>query len=594
MGDEKLVWNLDSILPVDQFDSFYKETEVKLEEYAKAVESLSPKMSVKDFKKFLELDDSLLRNLSRLGYMPELISATDQSSEKARVMQGQASNLAAKSEQISTKVKLWLQGKLPDREVLVDKNAKRLFAADPNEEYSLKYLRDAGRHSLSLDGENALTMKEASVGGSEWCKLRALITSKFRYNFKPKGVYEVKVIETQAELMKYVYSSKPEEREAAYTALFEPFHQNLDELSMIYRAVVKDWVLTSQLKNFKSPIARRNFANQIPDKAIETLMQVCTENIGIYHDFFRWKAKALGMDKLKRFDIYAPLNADDESISFSDSMDLVLDTYDKFHPGFGKKAREILNAGNIDSHPSKVKVSGAFCATVTPDLPPFVLLNFSGKERDVSTIAHELGHGIHSLYARNLSSSTQHAPLPLAETASTFGEMLLFERLLAKADDETKVSMLSKKMADSFATVIRQNYFVKFEIAAHEAIMKGATPEELSDIYFKQLEEQFGDSVSLDSMFKYEWSYIPHMVNTPFYCYAYSFGDLLSLALYSKYKTEGKSFIPKLEKILSSGSSRDPQEVLKEVGVDMTSKNFWQGSFDLIRDWQNQLNKYSK
>ena len=401
MGDDKLFWDLDKILPVDQFDSFYQQTKKKLDEFAKAAETLSPKMSVKDFKAFLDLDDSLSRNLSRLGNMPELMGTTDQSSEKARVMQGQAMNLAAKTEQVSTKVKLWLQGKLPDKEVLDDKNAKRLFAADPNEEYSLNYLRDAGRHSLSLDGENALTMKEASVGGSEWCKLRSLITSKFRYNFKPSGVNEVKVINTQDELLSYVHSSKPEEREAAYTALFELYKENLDELSMIYRAVVKDWVLTSQLKNFKSPIARRNFANKIPDKAIETLMEVCTENVGIYHDFFKWKAKALGMDKLRRFDIYAPLNADDESMSFPDAMALVLDTYDKFHPGFGKKAREILNAGNIDSHPSKVKVSGAFCCTVTPDLLPYVFVIFSGKERGVLTIAHELGHGIHSLYARN-------------------------------------------------------------------------------------------------------------------------------------------------------------------------------------------------
>jgi len=210
---------------------------------------------------------------------------------------------------------------------------------------------------------------------------------------------------------------------------------------------------------------------------------------------------------------------------------------------------------------------------------------------DVSTLAHELGHGIHALYANHHSVSSQNAGLPLCETASTLLEMVMFEKLLKQAEnDQVRKALLFNKMAGSFATVLRQNYFVKFEIKAHEAIERGVTGEELSDIYFNDiLKPQFGDSLSIDDSFRYEWAYLPHIVHTPFYCYAYSFGELLSLALFSEYKKQGSVFVPKIEKILAYGGSKSPQKILGEVGIDINSRAFWQGSFDIIKGWQKQL-----
>jgi oligoendopeptidase F len=228
--------------------------------------------------------------------------------------------------------------------------------------------------------------------------------------------------------------------------------------------------------------------------------------------------------------------------------------------------------------------------TITPTITPYVLLNYTNKMRDVSTLAHELGHGVHSLYANKHSISTQHATLPLAETASTLGEMILFEKILSETKDpKLKKQLLSDKLADSYATVCRQNYIVKFEISAHDAIQKGIEENELSQMWLDNLKQQFGDSVEVDEMFRYEWAYIPHIIHTPFYCYAYNFGELLSMALYAKYKQEGESFVPKIEAILAAGGSQDPKEVLANVGIDMSSADFWQGSFELIRAWQKEL-----
>ena len=198
------------------------------------------------------------------------------------------------------------------------------------------------------------------------------------------------------------------------------------------------------------------------------------------------------------------------------------------------------------------------------------------------------------MYAADHSISVQSAPLPLAETASTLCEMIVFDKLFEEAEsDDVRKAMLAGKIDDAYGTIMRQAYFVIFEKKAHEAIAKGTTPEELSELYFSTLEEQFGDSLELDPVFKNEWAYIPHMVHTPFYCYAYSFGDLLSLALYGMYKEQGEEFVPKIERILAHGGSEDPQKILEEVGIDMCSKEFWQKSFDVIAEMQDRLEQYS-
>jgi oligoendopeptidase F len=296
------------------------------------------------------------------------------------------------------------------------------------------------------------------------------------------------------------------------------------------------------------------------------------------------------MDKLRRYDIYAPVSESDKSYPFEQAADLVLDTLNGFSPQLAAHARQVFVQGHLDSEIRKGKSSGAFCSGVLPGMAPWVLLNYTGKARDVATMAHELGHAVHALMAGDHSILTFHSTLPLAETASVFSEQLLTDRLLKEEPDAAvRRDLLVSALDDAYATVTRQAYFVLFERQAHEMISQGVTADELAAAYMENLEEQFGDAVSLSDEFKWEWISIPHIYRTPFYCYAYSFGQLLVLSLYRRYRQEGAAFVPTYLRILAHGGSKSPEYILNEAGIDMTSAEFWQGGYDVIAAMLDQL-----
>jgi oligoendopeptidase F len=294
--------------------------------------------------------------------------------------------------------------------------------------------------------------------------------------------------------------------------------------------------------------------------------------------------------KLRRYDIYAPLANSDRSIDYADAVNLVLETFRSFSPVVADHATRVFDENHIDAEVRKGKRGGAFCSTISPSLTPWVLMNYTGKVRDVATLAHELGHAIHSMLAEHHPIMTQHSVLPLAETASVFAEILLTERLLAEeTDPAVRRELLASAVDDMYATVLRQSFFVLFERDAHAAIHNHASAEELYELYLANLREQFGDAVELSDEFKYEWVSIPHIYYTPFYCYAYSFGQLLVLALYRRYQQEGEAFKPGYLKLLAYGGSARPEQILQEAGVDIKDPAFWQGGFDVITEMIDQL-----
>lgn len=345
-----------------------------------------------------------------------------------------------------------------------------------------------------------------------------------------------------------------------------------------------------ELRGYKSPISARNVGNDLPDEVVDTLLAVCRKNAGIFQRYFRLKAGWLGLGKLRRYDIYAPLVESDKKYDFAQAREMVLDSFREFSPQAAELAAQVLDENHLDAQARPGKRGGAFCYAALPGLTPWVLVNFDGRPRDLATLAHELGHAVHAMLAGGHSVSTFQASLPLAETASVFAEMQLTQRLLGQEKDPTiRRDLLAHAVDDAYVTVLRQAYFTLFEQEAHRLIVEGKSFEEVAASYMANLAEQFGDSLELTDEFKWEWLSISHIYNAPFYTYAYSFGQLLVLALYRQYRLEGAAFIPRYLKILAHGGSEAPATILQEAGLEINTTAFWQGGFDMLEDMINEL-----
>jgi len=582
-----LKWNLDDILKKEEFEGLFDEVKIDAKILEKWIGKLKPTMSKELFEDFLNFDEEMSVKMARLGYLPNLMESINQKDSEAKFLRDKTEKLQLKISETAVKISMWLKGLRGP--ILDDKNAKRLFGVVKDLEYGLTYARDMVKHNLSEEIENLIINKDLNGIGTV-CELREMMETEIEYSLKIGK--KVKKIKTQSDLVALFYNPKAEIRKAAYIELLVKQKKNLHKFFAAYSAIVKDWGYEAKLRKYESAIEVRNIGNDIPNEAVDELLKVCQINRDIFHKFFKWKAGELEKNKLERFDIYAPLDKIDKKIEKEKAINLVLTSFDKFTPKFGLYARQIIESQHIDWMPKKDKRGGAFCATIAPQIKPYILLNFTDKTRDVSTLAHELGHGIHSMYAQNHYSSAQHAPLPLAETASTLAEIILFEEILRQeTNNKIKKSLLADKMADSYATILRQNYFVMFEKEAHEIIPNGIKMEDLSKVYLKNLKDQFGSSVKIDNIFQYEWSYISHIFDSPFYCYAYNFGELLALGLYKKYKEDKNLWLPRIENILTAGGSQNPQKLLLKNGIDIESKSFWNDSFEIIRGWQRELER---
>jgi oligoendopeptidase F len=280
----------------------------------------------------------------------------------------------------------------------------------------------------------------------------------------------------------------------------------------------------------------------------------------------------------------------EKTYAYGAAAEMVLDSFREFEPELADLAERVFAEDRLDSEVRQGKRGGAFCATVVPEMTPWVLLNYQSRAEDVATMAHELGHAIHSMLAAEHSLFTYHASLPLAETASTFGEMMLIDRLLAEEEDaEVRRDLLFRQMDDAYATIMRQAFFVLFERQAHDMVQQGVSVDELAEAYMENLKAQFGEAVEINDEFRWEWVSIPHIYQVPFYVYAYAFGQLLVLSLYQQFKAEGEAFKPRYLKILAAGGSESPTDILSQAGLDISQAAFWQGGFDVLADLVEQL-----
>ena len=580
-------WDLSKLVKNPKSPAFQTQiTDIQnlAKKFEKIKSKLTPNMPVKKFLGLLHDLEEISEKMSVVGGYASLSYSADTQSDEATTLMTQMTKLGSEVSNTILFFDLWWKRQVDE------KNAKRLMSQAGELSEYLRHKRLVAKYSLSEPEERIINTLDVT-GITALVKLYDKITNAFEYKLKIGS--KTKTLGRE-ELTGYVRNTNPKIRELAYKSLLTKFFENKGVLGEIYQNIVLNWKDEGiDIRGYKSPISMRNIGNDVDDKTIESLLTVCKKNSPTFQKFFMHKAKMLRMKKLRRYDLYAPstTNIKEKNYPYDKSVKLVFESLNRFSPKLAEYAKQVFDEKHIDSSIRPGKRDGAFCSTLSPKITPFVLVNFTGKTRDVFTLAHELGHAVHSQAAQKRSILVQDAPLPLAETASTFSELLLYDNIADKISDDEKKIMLSEKIDDLYATIMRQSFFTIFEVDAHEQIARGTTVDELSKTYLHNLKQQFGNSINLTDDFAIEWSCIPHFYHTPFYCYAYSFGNLLALSLFQRYKKEGSDFVPSYIEILAAGGSKKPENLLKEHGFDIRSPKFWQDGFDYVQSQVNELIK---
>ena len=578
-------WDLTQLFP--GFDSpelqgAFENVEEQVASFEGVRGKLNPDIDPETFLTIVRASEEATRVVNRTYAFAGLAFAADTQDQNAQSLVGRVQQFVAEIQNRTLFFSLWWKD-------LDEANAERLLNASGDYRYYLEAIRKFQPYTLSEAEEKVINLKDVT-GSNALVNLYDAITNRYVFKLEVNG--EVREL-TRAELQPYIQGPDADLRARAYQELYRVYGEDGNVLGQMYQTRARDWHNENiLLRKFSSPISVRNLANDIPDEAVDVLMDVTRKNAVIFQRYFKLKAKQLGIDKLRRYDIYAPLAKSDKAFEFGDAAQMVLESFRAFEPRVGKLAQRVFDEDRLDSEVRKGKQGGAFCAAINPEDTPYVLMNYTGRARDVATLAHELGHAIHAMLASEHTAFTFHSSLPLAETASTFGEIMLTEKLLSEETDEAvRRDILFKQMDDAFATVLRQIYFAMFEREAHEMIQKNASTDELSAAYLENLKQQFGDSVDVSDEFKWEWVSIPHIYHVPFYVYAYAFGQLLVFSLYQQYRAEGESFKPRYLKILSAGGSEAPEKILADAGIDIRSADFWQGGFDVLSRMVDELEK---
>ena len=451
----------------------------------------------------------------------------------------------------------------------------------------LKILRKRNPFILDPLVEEILIEKSAT-GRSAWVRLFDETSASLRFPFKKEMVSE-------AEILNYLSDPDPENRKMAGQSLSKILEKNKRILGMILNVISRDRYIEDNKRGFKRIVSSRNLDNDVEDEVVDALVKTVDEAMPkLTHRYYKWKAKQFGKTKLDWWDRKAPLpSSSDRSIEWSEAKSIVLESFASFHPEISKLANLFFQNNWIDAEVRKGKASGAFAHPSIPSLHPYVLLNYQGKIRDVMTLAHELGHGVHQILAAKNGLLMAETPLTLAETASVFGEMLVFRKLLEDSNDKEKKQLLAGKVEDMLNTVVRQIGFHQFEVKFHEARIKSElTPDEIGEIWMQTQSHAVGPYINLTDEYKVLWGYIPHFVHTPFYVYAYAFGDSLVNALWYSYQNSDKNaFAEKYLDMLSAGGTKGHNDLLKPFNLSAYDKSFWNKGVSMISGLMDELEK---
>jgi oligoendopeptidase F len=454
-------------------------------------------------------------------------------------------------------------------------------------EHALYFLRRFQPFTRAEKEEEIFSRKNLT-GRSAFTTLFDEFTGSFSFRLEVEG--EEKEF-TGSQMLSLLYSPDRTLRERAFRTFLNRHGENHLVLGTIFNSLIFDAQIEDDLRGYQGPMHRTHLENEIRPETVELMMEVTEAHYSLAQEYFQVKACLLGLPKLRNYDLYAPLPSSPKKIPFEDARGLLLQAFRGFHPLFGRVAGEFFENRWIDAPPRKGKYGGAFCSGMTPSLHPYILLNYTGNLRDVLTLAHEMGHGIHFYLARKQTLMNFDPPLTLAETASVFGELVMTQALLREERDLTvRLALLCIEIEDMIATVFRQNVLTRFEQQAYQKRRDHLlNSEEIGDLWWGANAKLFGDSVEMIPEYRWGWSYISHFIHSRFYCYSYIFGELVSLALFQKNEEEGPSFLNRLIRLLERGGSGSPHDLLKDAGVDIERADFWEKGFQVIRRLIDEL-----
>lgn len=555
----KTTWCLDDLFENEaSLEAALKEAETCAKRFESLFKGNLKQISEEDFTETMGAYEGILETLGRIMTYAFLRFAEDSSN----------GSLLAKYQNATTKIYESLLFFELEFNRLAKSHQANLIQASVRYRYYLESLRDTKPYQLTHKEERIL-LKKSNTGASAFSRLFDEHFSRMSFSVDGKKLSE-------EEVLALLHNPNRDIRKKAALSLTRGLKPHQPLLGYIFNMIKEDHKSDCELRKYKSPEHSRHIDNKITQKSVDSLIEATEARFDLVHYYYEFKRQYLGLETLYDYDRYAPLGEEEESYSYEESCKIVLEAFDRFSPAFGAIARKAFEESWIDVYPKKGKRSGAFSHPATPNVHPYVLLNHTNRRRDVFTLAHELGHAIHQYLAKDAGYLASDTPLTTAETASVFAEMLVFDYMIENVPSSSKTAMLAGKIEDIFATLYRQVNFTTFErrVHSHEGEL---SLDKFNTFWMEESVKMFGNSVTLTSNYKIWWSYIPHFIHSPFYCYAYSYGQLLVLALYGLYK-EGtcKDFVVRYQEFLRAGGSKSPKELVGLFGFDIEDIHFWE------------------
>jgi oligoendopeptidase F len=465
---------------------------------------------------------------------------------------------------------------------LADERVEELLAGEGLDfcRHHLRNVRRYREHLLSEPEEKILAEK-ALTGASAWTRLFEELSSAIEVEL-PTDAPEKVALDVALSRLSLADREARRTSAEAVTAALAP---GLRTRAFLFNTLLADKATDDRLRRYPHWLAARNLANEASDESVQALIEAVRGRYEIARRWYRLKAKLLGIERLADYDRMAAVTEDEVTFPFAHAREIVQDCYASFSPELGALVKRFFDERRIDAPTRPAKRGGAFCAAAVPSVFPYVLLNYTSRRRDVLTLAHELGHGVHFALAARQGVFHQSTPLTLAETASVFGETIVFGRLLEEdSSPASRLALLAENLEDTIATVFRQVAMNRFEGLVHTARREEGelSVARLGELWTESQQELFGDSVEVTDGYRTWWSYIPHFINSPGYVYAYAYGQLLALSVYQRYEHTGPELVPRYLELLAAGGSKSPEELGRIVGVELGDPGFWEAGLDLV------------